>query len=61
MVKLFGVIAKVVKIGDICKSFCYGYGNNLYNPFVRFQRFRFSEIFNSILCFSINYFYFCTK
>jgi hypothetical protein len=41
MFKLFGVIAKVVKIWSMCESFCYGYGNNLYNPLFVFSVFGF--------------------
>lgn len=43
MFKLFGVIAKVVKIWSMCESFCYGYGNNLYNPLFVFSVFGFRK------------------
>jgi hypothetical protein len=42
MFKLFGVIAKVVKIGGICNVF-YIYANNLYNPLFVFSVFGFRK------------------
>ena len=35
--------AKVVKIWEYVRKFCYGYFDNPYNSFIRFQRFRFSS------------------
>lgn len=35
--------AKIVKIWEYARKFCYGYFDNPYNSFIRFQRFRFSS------------------